>query len=226
MALFNKSASDYDQWCQTPLGSFVDKLEKNLIKEVARPTRGEVALDIGCGTGIYSYWLSELGLEVTGIDLSTEMLAKANEKANAEKIQFIQGDIHKLPFADGSFDLVVSNIVMEFVENPKQVVNEALRVLKPGGRFVCGFIGKESFWGEMYQEKGKGDKDSVFHKASFFNVDEIKKMYKQLPIEIKYGLFVTMDDFENEVEAKKLEAERRKTYSFEKAGYIVAKWEN
>jgi ubiquinone/menaquinone biosynthesis C-methylase UbiE len=157
MALFDKKAVAYDDWCKTQVGHFVDSLEKNLMKEVAKPMMGENALDLGCGTGIYSYWLLEQGLSVTGVDISSEMLKVAKTKRDSEKIQFLQGDIYSLPFPNETFDLVVSNIVLEFTNNPKQVVKEALRVLKHGGRFVCGLIGKESDWGKMYQDHGNQD---------------------------------------------------------------------
>lgn len=132
MALFDQEASTYDNWYNTPLGSFVDRLEKELIAKSAQPQAGEKALDLGCGTGIFTIWLAKQGLDVTGIDLSSEMLAKAREKAQRQDlaIHWIQADINRLPFDRETFDLVIGNIVLEFVENPEKVVAEALRVLK------------------------------------------------------------------------------------------------
>jgi ubiquinone/menaquinone biosynthesis C-methylase UbiE len=77
------------------------------------------------------------------------MLAKAREKAQQEDlaIHWIQADINRLPFDRETFDLVIGNIVLEFVENPEKVVAEALRVLKKDGRLVIGLINKESYWG-------------------------------------------------------------------------------
>lgn len=57
MALFDQKAATYDEWCATPLGKFVDAIEKGAMKEVARPQEKESALDLGCGTGAFSYWL-------------------------------------------------------------------------------------------------------------------------------------------------------------------------
>ncbi|UTW68602.1 methyltransferase domain-containing protein [Anaerobacillus sp. HL2] len=80
------------------------------------------------------------------------------------KAKFIHGDIHHLPFADGSFDIVVSNITLEFVETKSRSCG-SLRVLNRKVKcFVCGFIIKSS--GQMYREKGKTIKNSVFHYAS------------------------------------------------------------
>lgn len=89
MALFDQEASTYDNWYNTPLGSFVDRLEKELIAKSAQPQAGEKALDLGCGTGIFTIWLAKQGLDVTGIDLSSEMLAKAREKHSGKILQSI-----------------------------------------------------------------------------------------------------------------------------------------
>lgn len=224
MALFDNAAAKYDNWCKTELGNYVDTIEKSLMKDVANPTKGEKALDLGCGTGIYSYWLLEQELTVIGIDISSEMLKVARSKGNSEKIEFVQGDIQKLPFPDETFDLVISNIVLEFTDNPKQIVSEALRVVKKGGRFVCGFIGKESSWGKMYLEKGKHDPTSVFAKAAFFSYEDISNLASIPPTEIKYGLYVGMNEFEDQKQAYLLEGERSKMFLRDEAGYIVVNW--
>lgn len=225
IALFDQSAITYDHWCETEVGSFVDQVEKELMKEVAKPQKGEKALDLGCGTGIYSYWLYEQGLDVVGIDISKNMLDVAKKKKDAKNITFLQGDISNLPFANETFDLVISNIVLEFTHNPQVIVKEALRVVKKGGRLVIGFIGKESTWGKMYHKKGKNDPTSVFAHAKFFNTDEIAQLNETPPIQFNYGLYVAMDEFTTIEAARELEKDRTKTSSDQDAGYIVAKWQ-
>ncbi|OIJ13833.1 hypothetical protein BKP35_08640 [Anaerobacillus arseniciselenatis] len=224
MALFDMKASTYDDWCVTPLGGFVDFIEKNLMKEVAELKQNEKVLDLGCGTGAYSYWLLGEGLHVTGIDISDRMLEMARTKPESNKIHFIQGDVHTLPFSNETFDLIISNITLEFTENPNKVFNEVMRVLKDGGRFVCGFIGKESDWGQLYEDKGKNDESSVFSNAQLFNIDDVRKLSSVPPVELKYALYVGMKEFINIDQAKSLEEERKITYSNNKAGYMVAKW--
>lgn len=225
IALFDLSAKTYDSWCETKIGAFVDQLEKDLMKKVAQPQKGEKALDLGCGTGIYSYWLYEQGLKVTGIDISKNMLDVAKKKKHASDVTFVHGDISKLPFADETFDLVISNIVLEFTHNPQEIVKEAMRVVKKDGRLVIGFIGKDSSWGKMYQEKGKHQPTSVFSEAQFFDRDDILQLYEEPPTEIDYALYVSMDEFTNIEVARQLEDERKKTKPIRQAGYIVAKWQ-
>ena len=226
MVLFDNQASTYDNWCRTPLGSMVDHLEKDLIAKNAEPLVGEKALDLGCGTGIYAIWLGKMGLDVSGIDLSSEMLAKAQEKAEREDItvDWFQGDIHHLPFNNETFDLVVSNIVLEFVNEPDQVILEALRVLKKGGRLVVGLINKEGYWGKTYLQKGQHDPDSVFAFAQFYSEQTIKSWETNCFTSLDYGLYITPENFENENQAHDLEKKLSRTAAKNEAGYIVAIW--
>lgn len=226
MALFDQSAKTYDDWCSTPLGSFVDETEKKIMLEVTNPNPGETVLDIGCGTGIYSLLLSQQGTEVTGIDISTAMLNKAKEKANQynRPITFIEGDIQHLPFADDTFDLVISNIVLEFVDHPQDVISEAMRVLHPGARLVIGMIGKHSEWAAMYEKQGNEKQDSVFSGARFYRLQDIEKLYTDIPSEIRLGLYVTRDEFVTYEHAALLEKQRSISQQEEGAGFIVAKW--
>lgn len=227
MALFDQSAAAYDSWCTTEIGSFVDHLEKDIIFQLALPHEGEKALDLGCGTGIYSVWLAGMGLDVTGIDASSNMLGIAKGKSTAASlnIDFLQADIHQLPFADQSFDLVVCNIVLEFVENPPQVVKEALRVLKTGGRFVCGFIGKDSPWGRMYQKQGAENPESVFAKATFFSPETVRNELSPIPPDkIQPGLYFSENEFINSHQALVLEKDRSKVANEKDAGYFAVRW--
>lgn len=226
MALFDQSAETYDFWCSIEIGSVVDKLEKDIIFQSAQPQKGEKVLDLGCGTGIYSIWLAKMGLDVTGVDIAENMLTIASKKAAGANlnIEFIQSDIHQLPFGDQTFDLVVANIVLEFTENPQKVVHEAMRVLKKGGRFVCGMIGKDSAWGRKYQLRAKEKAGSVFATASFFTPEDVKNGIAIPPDEIQLGLFFSEEEFINSSQAIKLENERTVLKNEEEAGYFAVRW--
>ena len=107
---------------------------------LGRLEQGERVLDLGSGAGTDSLIAAQMvGPEgsVTGIDMTTEMLEKARAAAaelGAENVAFVEGEVERLPFADGSFDVVISNGVIDLVPDKDAVFSEIHRVLRPGGR--------------------------------------------------------------------------------------------
>lgn len=92
-------------------------------------------LDVGCGAGFLSNELALKGHAVTGIDLSQESLAVAGRHDATHSVRYLAADAYQLPFSDGSFDVVTAMDFLEHVEDPKRVIAEISRVLKPGGLF-------------------------------------------------------------------------------------------
>ena len=106
---------------------------------VARIRPGERVLDLATGTGITAVAARERGAKVTGVDLTPELLAVAREKARGEgfdDIDFLEGDAEALPFANASFDVVVSTCGHMFAPDQARVAAEIARVTRPGGRVV------------------------------------------------------------------------------------------
>ncbi|MGA8538984.1 MAG: arsenite methyltransferase [Terriglobales bacterium] len=103
---------------------------------------GEIVLDLGSGGGI-DVLLSARRVGPTGkaygLDMTDEMLALANEnkrKARAENVEFLKGEIEKIPLPDNTVDVIISNCVINLSADKDRVLREAYRVLKPGGRFA------------------------------------------------------------------------------------------
>src|SRR5215469_1701487 len=98
---------------------------------------GAVVGDLGCGTGKISEWLAPFAERVIAVDASREMLAAARTHlASYKNIQLRQGSLEKLPIEDEELDVALMMLVLHHLPEPKRVLVEAARTLKPGGRLL------------------------------------------------------------------------------------------
>jgi ubiquinone/menaquinone biosynthesis C-methylase UbiE len=126
----------YDRWAAVydadpnPLVA----LEEPLVAVQLGDVCGLDVLDLGCGTGRHSLPLAAAGANVTAVDFSAEMLARARAKPGAERVEFRAHDLHEpLPFRDQSFDRVVCGLVLDHIRDLAAAFAETRRVLRPGG---------------------------------------------------------------------------------------------
>ncbi len=122
------------------------------IRRLAIPA-GKRVLDIATGTGNLAIPLARSGCIVTGVDIAPNLLEQARARAAAEGLsaQFDEGDAEALPYADASFDAVVTMFGAMFAPRPELVAKEMARVLKPGGQLAMANWDPAGFVGQMFK---------------------------------------------------------------------------
>lgn len=133
-ALWSKAVQDWAEFQEPELAP----LHKAMLN-AATISRGTQLLDVGCGAGGASVLASELGAEVTGLDVAEGMIAYA--RMRLPSADFYIGDMANLPFADDSFDVVFAANSIQFPENRLAALQELARVCKPCGHIVAGLFG-------------------------------------------------------------------------------------
>ena len=96
------------------------------------PRDGGHVLDVATGTGLVAQELLRRGFRVTGLDQSTEMLARARERF-ADRVELVEGSADELPFDDASFDHLTFTYLLRYVDDPAATLAELARVVRPGG---------------------------------------------------------------------------------------------
>jgi ubiquinone/menaquinone biosynthesis C-methylase UbiE len=131
---YNSWASQYD----TDENKTRD-LEAKALREVFSIISFNTVLEIGCGTGKNNEWLLQKAEQITAVDLSGEMLSKAKEKIQSDKVEFIKADINSdWDFTQKTFDLVSFSLVLEHIENLDHIFKEVYKKLNDQGYVYIG----------------------------------------------------------------------------------------
>ena len=135
---FGRIAKGYERGA----AEFIARLELNV---------GECVLDVACGTGNLALPAARAGAAVTGIDIAPNLIAQARSNADVDRlsITFDVGNAEHLPYADGSFDTVVTMFGAMFAGRPDRAAAELLRVTRRGGRIAMANWTPTGFIGEM-----------------------------------------------------------------------------
>ncbi len=178
---FDSHAGDYD--CHAMVQKRVVNRFMELFARLAvAPQR---ILDIGAGTGMLLDSLARVYPEtmLVGLDLAYGMCQATRERLAGVSLQApCSGDAESLPFADGSFDLVVSTSTLQWLEKLEQVFAETYRVLAPGGMFCLALFGEttlhelRSSYRQAWQTFGRGEENRTHN---FFTIGQVAAALKQ-----------------------------------------------
>lgn len=138
-----ETVEGYRVWSRTYDDAFngAFELDEPVVGQIVDALPTGVAVDAACGTGRYTAMLTERGHRVIGVDNSPDMLRRARERVPTG--EFLLGDLHRLPMADGEADLVVCALALTHVPVLDPVLEEFARVLRPGGHLVISDVHPE-----------------------------------------------------------------------------------
>ena len=126
--------------------SFFSKAVRDKGLSVANVHPGQIAADIGCGTGFITEGLVQRGLKIIAVDGSKVMLSEMKQKfAGLDLIDYRQGEAGSLPIQDETVDYAFANMYLHHVEVPPDAIKEMARILKPGGMLVITDLDEHSF---------------------------------------------------------------------------------
>lgn len=133
-----KRAEGYNQVSNDELQSNKQQIWLNFILGLAPQRETLKVLDIGCGPGFFAVTLAMAKHQVTAVDATPAMLEQARNNAQLHHvdIEFVESDVHQLPFADNQFDLIVTRNVTWNLANPAKAYQEWYRVLANEGRLL------------------------------------------------------------------------------------------
>jgi len=168
--------ADYDAWYATPRGRWVGDTEYALAMRLLAPQTGDSLLDVGCGTGWFTRRAAADGLAATGLDPDSAWLDYARARS-AGAADWVAGDARALPFADASFDHVLSIAALCFVDDERQAVAEAVRVARR--RFAIGWLNRSSL---LYRQKGRDGGSGAYRGARWHAAGEVRALFSGLPV--------------------------------------------
>jgi SAM-dependent methyltransferase len=113
---------------------------------------GQKVLDVACGTGVVAITAARVGAKVTALDLTPELLERAryNSQIAGLEVDWQEGDVEKIPYEDGIFDVVLSQFGHIFAPRPTLALSEMLRVLKSGGTIAFSTWPPDLLVGRMF----------------------------------------------------------------------------
>lgn len=170
--VFEEEARKYEAWYATPQGQRVSQAERALLERLLVPfPEAQSILEIGCGTGQFTRWFAERFPSVIGLDRASAMLAEFRKIS--PEIPIILSDAHRLPVRDGSVDLSVFVVALEFLEDPQVALAEAMRVARRGVLLIT--LNPWSVGG-LSRKIGTQSRGAILSRAKRFPIGSLRDM--------------------------------------------------
>ncbi len=203
--VFDSLASDYDAWFEEE-GRLILASEVEALRQ-ALPLLPNPWIEVGVGSGRFA--------QALGIDIGLDPSSKLLEMAGNRGISVLLGRGEEMPFKDGVFGTAFFIVTLCFVDSPREILSEAARLLKNGGKVVLGLILKESPWGQLYQrEKETGHR--FYSHAMFYSYGELDVLLKQAGFSVEQ---IASTLFQSPGEVKHIELPRQGFFA--DAGFTV-----
>lgn len=162
-----------------------------VLEEIRNRSGKEVdVLDIGCGGGLLTNYLSQNGCNVTGVDISESSLEVAKKYDTTKRVRYLYANAYHLPFETASYNVVCAMDILEHVKDPAALIQEAGRVLKTGGIFFFHTFNRNIFSNLL-----------VIKGVDFFVKNAPKNMHV-------YPLFIKPSELKLHLEKEKLTVEK------------------
>jgi len=177
------SGADYDQW----MGRWSRLLTREFLNWLALPV-GLRWIDMCCGSGIVAEAIAERSepASVVGIDVSPEQINFARQYRGRANVTFQTGNAMALPFLEGSFDVAVCGLGLNYIPNPAEGLREFCRVLRPGGTvaayvwdYVQGARFLREFWDAAIAIDGEAATFDQAHRFPMCTQDGLQALFKQ-----------------------------------------------
>jgi ubiquinone/menaquinone biosynthesis C-methylase UbiE len=141
-------AERYDSWYESPLGRFCFAAETALLLRGMGEISGQSILELGCGTGRFLSAVATHAAIAVGVDQDRAMLEVAQRRTirNTSRFTWMQAEAASVPLPDASFDVVFESTLLCFQRDARPVLEEMIRVCRPGGRIVLGELNPRSPW--------------------------------------------------------------------------------
>jgi len=218
--IFDKWPEKYDLWFEEPIGRLVREVESGLLLKMTRPDRGELILDVGCGTGVFTLDFLAAGSRVVGLELSLPMLKRAGKKTAGRPFHMVRGDMAGLPFADESFDKTVSVTAIEFLEDARGGIAELFRVTRPGGLVVVATLNSLSPWAARRKAAAR-EGHAIFEHVRFRSPAEMAGL---MPLPALTGTAVHFQKHDDPERAREIEKDGS-AGELDTGAFLVVRWE-